>query len=742
MHYKITHTVRKSAIIFLALLTTFLQKGYSQTDSLETVEKANSSLQQLLNMQVVSVSKKSEDLFNAPLSASVVTGDEITKAGCTSIMEALRLVPGMIVREQTNGNYDIHIRGMNDASPNAPFDGTATTTLVMIDNRPIYNYLRGGTFWETLPVDLNDIERIEVVRGPAAALYGPNAVNGVINIITKKIKNNGIYIIANAKQGGQNTFINNGSLGYRAKNWSMIASGNYQSRERSQDSYYELFRNEWLDHPDYMVGMLGDTTYNFDQRFPDPELAVEKYAGNIFMNYEPARDVNFQFSSGTQHSIAQKVATDNGTFPLSWVSSESHYADLHAGIKQFTAQLSYNSGTQSLTYQKGNTYDFNSMDANVEYNYVRNNFTLKPGISYRSAVYDDTKYSDLLTKTGMFNAKGEITTQSASLRAEYKFFNKKLRLVAGASISKFNLPDTIYPSYELAATYTLNKKHLFRVVCSSSPRSSNIYDAYINQEVSYFQSGYKKYTHIVLEGNKDLKLLTSQLFEVGYRVKLTSQLNMDLEVFNVYSKNFNSLVSADTETSLQGTDTIDKLPIMPTQLPLEQTEQGITLSVNYISRKLQIKPFVTFQQTKIKNYSTYHNTANASYFTTQNMNPAENNIYSAMGTESIIKSTPAIFGGATINYSPVPKFNFNVSSYYFSAQTVYHISNILFRDGIRGVDYIHSKLIINATVSYQALKHVKLFITGKNILNDTSREYFKTDTTPFTILGGVNFELP
>ena len=172
-------------------------------------------------------------------------------------MEALRLVPGMIVREQSNGNYDIHLRGMDNVPPNAPFEGNSTTTLVMIDNRPIYNYLKGGTFWETLPVDINDVEKIEVVRGPAAALYGPNAVSGVINIITRQPEKDGLYLVANTKQGSYHTYINNASVGYRSNKWSIIASGNYQDRERTQTSYFEMYRNQWLDHPSYFISLWG-----------------------------------------------------------------------------------------------------------------------------------------------------------------------------------------------------------------------------------------------------------------------------------------------------------------------------------------------------------------------------------------------------------------------------------------------------------------------------------------------------
>src|SRR5580693_5240503 len=163
-----------------------------------------------MNVPIYSVSKSTESTFDAPLSSSVVTREEIRKAGCTTIMEALRLVPGVIVREQTNGNYTVDIRGLDNLPPNLGVYFMAnSTTLVMIDERPVYNYLQGGTFWETLPVDLNDVERIEVVRGPAAAMYGPNAESGVINIITASAKKKGVYVVANGQYGNYNTGIAN-----------------------------------------------------------------------------------------------------------------------------------------------------------------------------------------------------------------------------------------------------------------------------------------------------------------------------------------------------------------------------------------------------------------------------------------------------------------------------------------------------------------------------------------------------
>lgn len=730
-------------LALVLLFVTGLTNAYSQTDTLKLQAYEDLSLKDLLNVKITSVSKETELLFDAPLSASVVTKEEIRKTGCTSVMEALRLVPGMIVREQNNGNYDIHLRGMDNVPPNSAFDITSnTTTLVMIDNRPIYSYLKGGTFWETFPVDINDVEKIEVIRGPAAALYGPNAVNGVINIITRQVKHDGLYTVANAQKGSYKTNILNASVGYKFNNaFNILASANYQGRDRTQTSYFEFVRNQWMELPPYFISFNGDTIRNVNQRYPDADVAMEKYAGNVFANYSPASKIRFSLSAGAQHSIGQRVSTENEITPFSSVLSASSYADLHINIDKLSAQFSYNNGTQLTDRDPGNKYAFNTFDGNVEYNYTIGRLSLKPGLSFRSAVYDDTKYSDIIAKTGIFNAKGILTTQTASLRAEYKLFADKLRLVAGIRADKFNYPDTTYISTELAATYKLDKHNLIRAVYSTSPRSASIFDTYVDQTVAYFPIGRKKFAQINLEGNKNLKLLTANMFEVGYRSKLSNNFDADIEVFDIRASNYLSLVTTGSAISLRGTDTVLNSPIKSLNLPATVHQQGVTISINYSIAKFQFKPFITLQKTNIKNYSPYNNTADALLMFARIAEPSINNMYSAMGVETRLKSTPTSFGGASANYAVTSKLNASVNAYYYSQQTYTHLTYIFFRDGVRGIDNIDAKLILNAGISYQALKGLHIFCNGKNILNQKSREFFRTDAVPFMLLAGLNYEL-
>jgi iron complex outermembrane recepter protein len=703
---------------------------YSQSDTLNNFEQL--SLKDLLNVKIVSVSKNSEFLFDAALSASVVTKEEIQRTGCTSIMEAMRLVPGIIVREQTNGNYDIHLRGLDNIPPSTAFDIASTTTLVMIDSRPIYSYLRGGTFWETLPIDINDVEKIEVVRGPAAALYGPNAVNGVINIITRHPQKKGLYVIANNQVGSNQTVINNLSLGYKGRKWDMIVSGNYQLRNRSEFSYFDISRNQSYISPEYMIIFPGDTIHNIDQRYPQPGLAMNKYAGNAFFSYRPANNIKLDISTGAQYSLVQKVGTENEMTPLSTASSNSRYMDLRAQIKQFYAQFSYNHGKQAVDYNPGNKFDFHTVDANLEYNYTRNKLSIKPGISFRESVYDDTKYSDTSAKAGFLNTRGSIKTSSVSLRGEYKMLENKLRLIAGVGASKFNYPDKIYFSSQAAVTYKLNKNNLFRAVYSMAPRSSNIYDTYFNQILVFFPSGFQESTRISIVGNKDLKLLTSRMFEIGYRGIITSNLSIDAEVFTIKAKNTNAPVQARSDTTADGNETIIDMPIISMNLPLVVHQQGITVSLVYNLKKIQLKPFVTLQSTRLRDYAPYYNTPDAG------VGPL--NMYSGLGTDQKHKSTPAVFGGVSLNYIPMEKLNINLNAYYFSANDFYHLTNFLYQDGIRGIDHISGKFILNATIAYRPSGNIRIFCSGRNILNDKSREFFHVDKVPCRLFGGINYE--
>jgi iron complex outermembrane receptor protein len=139
------------------------------------------SLEELMNVEVTSVSRKDQQLRQVAAAVYVITAEEIRRSGATSVPDALRVVPGIEVAQISSGIWAISARGFNSRESNK--------ILVLVDGRSIYNNLFSGTFWDQNQVPLENIERIEVIRGPGATMWGANAVDGVISIITKTAKN-------------------------------------------------------------------------------------------------------------------------------------------------------------------------------------------------------------------------------------------------------------------------------------------------------------------------------------------------------------------------------------------------------------------------------------------------------------------------------------------------------------------------------------------------------------------------
>lgn len=135
------------------------------------------SLEDLTKTEITSVSRKSQSLANVPAAAFVISSDDIRRAGAQALPDVLRMVPGIEVAQIANGRYAVAARGFNGRFANK--------LQVLIDGRSIYNPMFSGVMWEDDPIALEDIERIEVIRGPGAAMWGVNAVSGVINIISK-----------------------------------------------------------------------------------------------------------------------------------------------------------------------------------------------------------------------------------------------------------------------------------------------------------------------------------------------------------------------------------------------------------------------------------------------------------------------------------------------------------------------------------------------------------------------------
>jgi iron complex outermembrane recepter protein len=199
------------------------------------------SLEELKDVIIVSASKKPEMVSDTAAAVYVITQEDIRRSGVTSIPEALRLAPGVHVARITATDWAINIRGLNSQF--------AQNLLVLIDGRSVYTHVFSGVFWDIQDTVLEDIERIEVIRGPGAAIWGANAVNGVINIITKK---------AGQTQGGQAVI-----LGGSQEQQASVRYGGTLDNQAYYRAYGKFFNR----------GDLGDVTTNLDSQTSDPNDA-------------------------------------------------------------------------------------------------------------------------------------------------------------------------------------------------------------------------------------------------------------------------------------------------------------------------------------------------------------------------------------------------------------------------------------------------------------------------------------
>lgn len=159
------------------LISTVLYFTYNSIAYSDHTELMDLSVEDLLNIDVISVAKKEKSLNDSPAAIYVISQDDIRHIGATSIPEALRLAPGIDVARIDANKWAVSARGFNGRFANK--------LLVLIDGRNTYTRAFSGVYWENQDVMMEDVERIEVIRGPGATLWGANAVNGAINIITK-----------------------------------------------------------------------------------------------------------------------------------------------------------------------------------------------------------------------------------------------------------------------------------------------------------------------------------------------------------------------------------------------------------------------------------------------------------------------------------------------------------------------------------------------------------------------------
>jgi iron complex outermembrane receptor protein len=383
MSHRIFRFMAGAIWILLLLLPGWLTPAtpaWGETPGVDAMDVGSMSLGQLLQLEVTSVSKRPEQLLDAPAAIFVITREDIMRSGYSTIPDLLRLVPGMQVGQLTSSLYAVSARGLASRF--------SRDLLVLIDGRSVYTPIFSGVYWENQDLPFEDIERIEVIRGPGAALWGANAVNGVINVITRPaVDTQGWYVKAGTgtRERGLGVLRYGGSLGRQAhyRAWGKgVQRGHLETLDhRNLEDSWNLgqggFRLDWAQGAARNVSFVG-ALHRGDQglRYELPSLtdpytkhvakeatlSGEYLVARCRQQFSPSSEVNLQayvdheingdsgyyderttFDFDTQHHFAP-LARLNVTWGMGYRRTDlafrgSDYIVMHDGQKSSQVDL-------------------------------------------------------------------------------------------------------------------------------------------------------------------------------------------------------------------------------------------------------------------------------------------------------------------------------------------------------------------------------------------------------------------
>jgi len=453
------------------------------------------SIEDLLKVEVTSASKKAETLSKAPAAIYVITGDDIQRGGFSSVPDALRQVPGLYVVQQSAHVWLVSARGFSNTFNDR--------MLVLIDGRLVYSPTFGGVYWDVQDPPLEDIDRIEVIRGPGGTLWGANAVNGVINIITKEAgKTQGPEVVTSAGV----------DEGYAARaRYGGTVGDNFAYRVYGTSNY-------WLPTVDE-AGAANYDTWNisqggthFDWRVSGKDTVTfdgEGYSGHV-------RDVVPLFSP-TAPPAATPVDTvvKGGHLLVHWSHKHSERSSTEAeAFCDWTDRV-------AIIYTGYRT----TCDAEVQHDYAfsaRQTLTLGGGILTTSDVWPSTFTFSVLP------VSLRDTTYSGFIQYDVVLVPDKFRVVAG---SKFEHNDFTGFEYQpqIRAVWSPNLSNTLWASFSRAVRTPSDIEEGLVDRAS--ELGEAPPTFVTIEGNPALRSEILRAFELGYRYQWSKQFSVDATAY-------------------------------------------------------------------------------------------------------------------------------------------------------------------------------------------------------------------
>ncbi len=436
---------------------------------------------------VVAAARRSQSSLEAPNATTVITGDEIRASGLTSIPEILRRVPGAEVMAMGYSSSNLSIRGFNQRINNK--------VLVLVDGRPEYQDFLGVTLWPVVPVGIEEIERIEVIRGPAGALYGANAMLGVVNIITRA-PGTGPRAEATGTLG-------NGNLA----GGSFVASGGDAVKFRASVGYQQAdkFSRDYAEgRPDVVSA------------FPEPNLAMRSARANLTTFYAFNKQVSLAASGGVNRAFTEVYGI--GLLRNYFLDGLGGYAKVDFTGGPVKARFFWNHLDATTGPQYG-VQGQRSLQTTLESNVFDAEVLFQQGFELGGRHQLGVGVSGRLKRLawGYTGALTEELHGAAFIQDEWKVLSS-LSIVGSFRIDRHPLIDKgkpgVVPSPRLSLVFTPFEGHAFRGMVASAFRQPTFLESYVNLPIP--TPGVTG-ASVLTQGNRELLPESLLSFELGYR---------------------------------------------------------------------------------------------------------------------------------------------------------------------------------------------------------------------------------
>ena len=531
------------------------------------------SLDELLNVEITSVSKMAEKKSAAAAAIFVLTNEDIRRSGVTTIPDALRLVPGVEVAQIDSSKWSVTARGSAGRF--------STKLLVLIDGRSVYTPFFSGVYWEAKDVMLEDVERIEVIRGPGGTLWGANAVNGVINIITKRAEDTqgGLLSVGGgSEEQGFGAFRYGGRAGdlgyYRVygKFFNRDAGGAFVESQFTLGTGGDA-NDDWR---------MGQGGFRVDLDLSDRDTLTIQ--GDAYRNRSSATH-DLIFFSGA---------------PVRRIESTTDYAGWNV-LGRWNRTLSERSDLQLQFY-----YDYYRTD-DITVDEQRNTVDLDFQHRIQLAERHEFIYgADLRVTLDDFEATPtEILTPDRETDYLFSVFiqdritiTDDLKLTLGTKLEHNSFSGFEYqPSARLA--WTPNERHTLWAAVSRAVRTPT--RAEQDLRLNFFTSAATPGAFIVVFGSNDFDSEKLLSYELGYRVSVTKRLALDIATFY---NDYNDLRFSELGALFVESDPPPDHVVIPVVIGNEASAKnwGFEITVDY-----QAKPWwfvqasFSFLETHVKN---------------------------------------------------------------------------------------------------------------------------------------------